>query len=520
MGFRFKKMNILFVRGPLTLSKYASAAPAVPPIGMAYIAAALIENNHKVKVVDVIGQAINEYYPYEEKTLYRGLSFDQIIDEIDQDYDVIALSVMFSQDWPLTIDLINLLKKRLPKAIVIAGGEHITAEPEGSLVSCEHLDICVLGEGEHTVIDVIQNLDNLHDVGGIYFKDSDRRVVKGNLSVRNRNPETFPWPAWDLFPMENYLSEGHGWGVNRGRSMPIIASRGCPYQCTFCSNPFMWTTRWVARPVEDVITEMKFYIKKYKAENFDFQDLTAIVKKQWIKLFCERLIEENLNVTWQLPTGTRTEAIDDEVAKLLMKSGCRNITYAPESGSEEVLIRIKKKIKLQHVYDSAKSCYKAGLDVKFNFIYGFPEDTFKNFFETTIFTIRLAILGISDISIAPFSPYPGSELFFQLQKEGKIPKKLDMDYYKNIPFSDMSATVSWCETFDSKQLNRARNITMIIFYFFSYLFHPSRPFKRIYNFINNIEETRMDKALGDMKRRKKNLSSNKPSPKSDAVRPF
>ena len=106
----------------------------------------------------------------------------------------------------------------------------------------------------------------------------------------------------------------------------------------------MWTTRWIPRDPDLLLDEMQFYQEKYGAENFDFYDLTAIVKKSWILDFCRKIEEREMKFTWQLPSGTRTEAIDGEVASLLYRAGCRNMSYSPESGSPTVLRRIKKKI--------------------------------------------------------------------------------------------------------------------------------------------------------------------------------
>ena len=118
-------------------------------------------------------------------------------------------------------------------------------------------------------------------------------------------------------------------------TVPILATRGCPYQCTYCSAPNMWLPRWIPRDPIKVVDEIEYYSKNFSAKNFPFQDLTAIIKKEWIKAFCEEIIKRNLNITWQLPTGTRSEAIDDEIASLLKKSGMTSMAYAPESGSEE-----------------------------------------------------------------------------------------------------------------------------------------------------------------------------------------
>jgi anaerobic magnesium-protoporphyrin IX monomethyl ester cyclase len=515
-------MKVVLIRAPMTLSKYASAAPAVPPIGLAYVAASVLSSGNSVKVIDPIGEAVESYVPYGENTLYRGLTLDSIVSRIEE-ADLIGLSVMFSQDWPLAVELINSIKAKLPSCNIVIGGEHAAAEPFGALEDCANLDYVITGEGDQPIVDLISALKTnaeLSTVSSLYFRGENNEIIANPKRPRIRDLDDIPLPAWDLFPLENYLSEGHGWGVNRGRSMPIVASRGCPYQCTFCSNPNMWTTRWVVRKVDKVIEEIVLYIKKYNATNFDFQDLTAIVKKDWIKDFCLKLIDLKLDITWQLPTGTRTEAIDEEVAILLYKAGCKNITYAPESGSSDVLRRIKKKISTDKMLHSAKVTVKAGLDVKFNFIFGFPEDKYIDFYHSIIFMIKLAYIGVSDISIAPFSPYPGSELFFQLQKSNRIPKKLDADFYNKIPFSDMSATVSWCNAVNSKNLNRARNFAMIVFYLVSYTTHPTRPFVRVLNFFKGVEESRMDKALGDMRRRFKFLKINKTGLDPKAIKPF
>jgi anaerobic magnesium-protoporphyrin IX monomethyl ester cyclase len=516
-----RQLRICLVRAPLTLSKFASAAPAVPPIGLAYVAASLLARGHEVQIIDSVGDAIDNYRDIGDGILYRGLTVDGILDRM-WTCDVVGISVMFSQDWPLARDLIQRVRSKLPDAIIVAGGEHVTAEPVGALEDAPGLDYVLVGEGDRVICDLLDHMqagESVANVAGVYYRSNGDIKMAGSTS-RIRAVDELPWPAWDLVPLENYLRGGHGWGVNRGRNMPIVASRGCPYQCTFCSNPVMWTQKWLVRPPEDVVKEIKFYIAKYRATNFDFQDLTAIIKKSWIIEFCNLLIAENLNITWQLPTGTRSEAIDEEVAPLLARSGCSNITYAPESGSEEVLRRIKKKVKPAHVLRSARACVKAGMNVKANFIFGFPEDTYRSHWPTFVFIWKMAIIGVYDISIAPFSAYPGSELFRQLQDQGRIPKKLDDEYYRRIPFSDMSKTESWAEEISPKGLNRLRNVAMLSFYLISYTLRPYRVFRTVWNFLCGREESRMDKALGDMRRRLLRIWAGKPGLAAGDVNPF
>ena len=513
-------MKITLIRAPITMSKYATASPAVPPIGMAYVASSLVKNGYIVKVIDSIGESIDSYCPLKDNMIYRGLSLEEIVGQCS-DSEYFGFSIMFSQDWLVVKQLIKLVKLRFPNSRIVVGGEHPTAEPYGTMRDCTEIDFIVAGEGDDAIINLLDSQMgklNIAELGNIFYRDTCGDVKKSSGKYqRQRNLDDYAWPAWDLFPLENYLAKGHGWGVNRGRNMPIVATRGCPYQCTFCSSPNMWTTRWTARSPEDVIAEIEHYIKIYNASNFDFQDLTAIIKKEWIKIFCQLLIDKKLNVSWQLPTGTRTEALDGEIATLLYRSGCKNITYAPESGSLDVLKRIKKKVHLQHVFSSARSCVQAGLDVKFNFIFGFPEDKAADFYASIRFMAKLALIGVSDISVAPFSPYPGSELFYALQRKGKIPLELDDNYYEKLPFSDMTDTVSWCESFNSKQLNQWRLFALLIFYFVSWTTHPSRPFKRISNLVRGVEESRLDKSLSEMLERIRGVRGKL---RATAVRPF
>ena len=189
--------------------------------------------------------------------------------------------------------------------------------------------------------------------------------------------------------------------------MPILASRGCPYQCTFCSSPLMWTTRWSARKPEAVLAEMKDYMRRYRVTNFDFYDLTAIVKRSWIVDFCRLLIAEGLDITWQLPTGTRSEAIDEEVARLLHASGCRIISYAPESGSRAELARIKKKVDPDRMIASMRGARRAGLTIKTNFVFGFPGSTWRDVRHSFAFLARLAVIGVDDVNVVSVLALPG-----------------------------------------------------------------------------------------------------------------
>lgn len=495
---------ICLVRPPTIYAANNLTTMYTPPLGVAYIAGSLKSAGFEIQVVDAVGESLDTRHRVGNDCYYYGLSFDEIVEAIDPETKIIGVTFNFSFEYPESRDLAKQIREKFPNSLFVGGGEHITAVPIQSLEESV-LDVGVLGEGEETMVEIaslyLENKLDLKSVNGIAYKDKNGDVVVNPRRQRKREIDEIPWPDWELIPVENYLDRGYGFGVNRGRSIPLMASRGCPYQCTFCSNPSMWTTRWIARDPDLVLDEMQFYQDRYQIENFDFFDLTAIVKKEWIISFCEKIRARGLKFTWQLPSGTRTEAIDGKVAKLLYDSGCRNMSYSPESGSLGVLKRIKKKIHPDTFISSINAAYKNGINVKCNIMLGFPGETYSELLETYRFIIRLARAGAYDLSVWAFSPYPGSELFEQI----KIQKKMVIDdkYYNSLrSYADRNATVSFSENFSNERLRKLRIIGILLFYGTSFFVRPYRPFKIIWNLLKGKQESRAEQGMVNLIRRK------------------
>jgi anaerobic magnesium-protoporphyrin IX monomethyl ester cyclase len=495
-------MKICLIRPSIVVPASNAITIFTPPLGLAYIAGSLRSAKFEVQMIDAVGESLDTRHPSNNDCFIYGLSQKQTIDRIDPDTEIIGIALGFSFEWPTCRDLMNAVRESFPKALLIGGGEHITAVPTQSLEDSA-IDIGVLGEGEETAVEIAiavsKNRLNPEEIPGIVFRNRVGQIHINERRPRKRNLDDIALPAWDLIPIENYLERGYGFGVNRGRSMPMMASRGCPYQCTFCSNPSMWTTRWIARDPDLLLNEMQLYQKEYNIENFDFYDLTAIVKKSWIVAFCDKIEERNMKFTWQLPSGTRSEAIDSEVAALLYKSGCRNMSYSPESGSIGVLERIKKKISLDSVIRSIDASFKNNMNIKTNIIFGFPEETLKEILESYHFIIRMAFAGAYDISIWAFSPYPGSELFSDISATGKL--RMDDAYYDSLrSYADPSKTVSYSVHISDKTLKVLRFIGTALFYVTSWSRRPYRPFKIIWNLMIGRQESRAELGLYNLLR--------------------
>ena len=449
------------------------------PIGLAYIVAA-VKDLVEVEVIDPIAERVdcNNPTPYKRNTSILGLTPPEIVDAVKSKPDVCLISSMFSAEWPVTRDLINLLKKKYPETIIIGGGEHFTALPEYSLQNSE-LDVCVLGEGELTIRELIEEIQRTNKIP-THLEGTVVKMAGG--SVRNparkriKNLEEIKLPAWEYFNVNRFLDVGvsnTANGIKGVRGMPLTATRGCPYQCTFCSNPTMWGNLWRARPVADVAAEMELWVRTYQATHFDFADLTAVVRKDWIVDFCNLMIEKKLNVTWGMPSGTRSEALDYEVLTLLQKSGCTDIDYAPENGSDYILKIMRKQINKDKMIESMKQCYKIGINAKANIIFGYPEEKRRHVLETFIYIFRIAKAGMNDLLVSSVSVYPGSHLYETFLKEGRI--KLDEDYFLDLT-SQGSLDVSECySNFYSKhELYFFKVFGFAYFYMFSLILHPKR----------------------------------------------
>ena len=238
-------------------------------------------------------------------------------------------------------------------------------------------------------------------------------------------------PDWDDFSPIVYHRNRFVGGMYSSRiTVPILATRGCPYQCTYCSAPNMWLPRWIPRDPVKVVDEIEKYVKTFGAGNFPFQDLTAIIQKDWIKAFCNELIRRNLKVQWQLPTGTRSEAIDFEVARLLKAAGLTSMAYAPESGSDTTRRLIKKKMTAPKLFESIDAAAAAGLNVAVSLVIGFPHDRPEHLAENLPFIDELAKHGVNDVSVGYYLALPGTELFHSLYDAGRI--KIDREYFRHI----------------------------------------------------------------------------------------
>jgi radical SAM superfamily enzyme YgiQ (UPF0313 family) len=499
-------MKIQLIHPPLYLNVKAMTAlrPGLP-LGLAYVAATLRKGGHDVSVLDAVGEAPDQVTQGARRQLFAlGLTLTEIVERLDPEAGCFGLTNLWSFSWPLVRELIQRIKTAYPDTPLICGGEHFTGLPEFSMEQAP-LDFIVLSEGEETTLNIVNALErddsDYEKIPGILYREANGRPARSlSPAIRRKHVDEIPWPDWDLLPIDTYNEHRYVSGFKAGKTIPILATRGCPYQCTFCSSPGMWTPRWYARDPKDVVDEIEHYVKTYGATNFPFQDLTAILKRDWIIAFCNELLKREMNITWQFPSGTRCEVIDDEVARLMRLTGCKSIAFAPESGSERTRKLIKKRLKIESMMKAVKASVRNGLNVSTFMVIGFPHDTKEDLKESARLVRRLAITGIDDSTVGFFFPIPNSELYRQLEASGRI--DLNDDFLLTPIFANdekLSPENNYCDHLSPRQLTLWKYRLLLNFYATSFAVRPWRVFKVLFNAIRGRETSKLESYLADLR---------------------
>ncbi len=427
-----KHLHVHLVRPAWGQGKHFHMFEGTPPLGLAYIAAALLQAGHAVTVCDAVLDGWDNVMPY-GPLVARGLANAEVVQRIPDDTQVLGISVTSTTDWPLVTDLVHRIRHARPDLKILLGGEHPSAMP-GFCLQTAPADAVVIGEGEQTAVEVLQawaSGDDLAQVAGVAFLGQDGQVVLTKKRPRIRELQALPQPAWHLFDIEGYQRRRFvGGALWQGRrSLPMLASRGCPYQCTFCTSPAMWSPLWLPRTPADVVAEMVELRDRYQVFDFSLHDLTTVVRRSWVEELCREIIAQNVGVSWQLHSGTRLEQVDAELLDLMRRAGLAYLVLAPESASERTRARVQKRMKTSDIERAIADAVASGIPLKVQVMNGLPGDEHRDALANVRFAARLGKLGVDAVGTAIFAPYPGTALFDELLQKGDIELGEDLIFF-------------------------------------------------------------------------------------------
>jgi anaerobic magnesium-protoporphyrin IX monomethyl ester cyclase len=504
----FSSKHLVLIRTPTVLpTSSVTAQQGVPSLALAYLASAAKTAGHRVTCVDALAEHLGTYRSFgEEGLLLAGLTVDEVIERVPKDCDAIGVSCAFSNDWIYSRRILEALHSSFPDVPLIVGGEHVSADPEFVLTACPFIRCCVLGEGERALIDVVEALSRdreLTEVPGVACLDPGGRLRRG--PTRNPVPDLdkLGWPDWESAPLVPYLDAGYGMAIQGVRSLPMLASRGCPYRCSFCSSPRMWTPTWRPRNVAEILAEARHYREKYGVEHLEFYDLSPGIDPKWLESFCHAVGE--LDLTWNFPSGMRSEALSRELLERMRASGCYKLTLAFETSSPRLVRAIRKQTQPGKILSAVRDSVRAGLITKANFIWGLPAQRRRDLLADFLFLLRLALAGMHDVTCFAFVPYPGSELHDQLVAQGQIRKTgQDAGYERFLAFNvynNPRRMRSWSAHLKDGQLSVCSLGGMALFYAAQFFFRPWRLPRLIAAIWRSQPVTMLELALAGIRRK-------------------
>ena len=413
------KKVLLFIPPAVTCKERIDINP-LPALGLGYLGAILEENGIEVKIVDCLIEGWGTRVKAGEDLIRIGLTFEEIEKIIRlYDPDIVGVNNLFTKQRENAHKIYALAKKINNNIITVAGGAHPTVMPELVLAD-KNIDYVVIGEGDRTIIELVRLIEGETDIlaldGVGYRENGEIKIIPKTRFIENL--DTLPFPSWHLLSMEKYfgLKVSHG-DRGRKRFSPVITSRGCPAQCSFCSAYAVWGRGFRYRSPENVIQELKQLKQLYGIEEIMFEDDNLTLNPKRAEEIFDLMIRERLNLEWDTPNGIAAWTLNENLLNKMKASGCRSLNFALESGNQYVLDTIiKKPLNLEKVKPLVRYAKGIGLDVGIFLVVGMPGETEEQIWDS----FRLAAqLGIYTPHISIATPYPGSELY-DLCKERKL----------------------------------------------------------------------------------------------------
>ena len=459
------------------------------PLNLAYFAGVIRQNGFQCSVIDAFGERTCQVWK-DNGFMFRGLTPLEVANKIDANSKVIVIyagNVTYHSSVIQLVKAISFRYRHIP-LIVMENTEAVTSYSLRRVQDAFYdvgVDYIVTGEAEERGMELLKAVINGDARKSISAADG---IGYRNNGVTHYIPpekqivdlDTLPFPAWDLFPLQNYwkLRYAHG-PFNTKRYLPIQTSRGCKYRCNFCIMPEMSNRKWRARSAVNVVDEMEEYSVKFGVREFHIEDPNPTVNDKRICNICEEIIGRKLNITWKIAAGTKVETIRDETTiDLMAKAGCRYISISPETGSPRILRKINKPFNLEHAIRMVKEMNKVGIFSQACFVLGYPGENDEDRQMTRKLVHDLTKVGVDEIALFIITPVPGSAIF-----DG---------FYGYGGYSQLNFSPTWRQ--DYTRLNRFRFGLYRNFLFWKLRYHPWKIAKQPVNFLTRRFETKMEMA--------------------------
>ena len=377
-------MNITFIQ------PFTGGADIEPPKSLACLAAYLDRAGHNVRLIDLQIDDIQEKW----ESVFSSESVD-----------LVGITAMTPQIRSAH-EIAQKVKTIKPDIPIIIGGVHASVLPEQTLLEFPAFDICVIGEGEETLLGLVSRYERNESMAdasvlGIAFRTQGENIVTPPRP-RIRDLDSLP-NHHQYYDFDYYLKYNTLEFVQKSAS--LILSRGCPYNCRFCATRNFWTNRYICKSVDGALDEIRDVMKR-GAKGIKFRDSTFVINKKWIREFCDKIIAEKLKFPWSM--NARVDLVDYDLFKQMKEAGLVSVFFGAESGSQRILDFYGKGITPKQTEDAFEICRKLKIHTGAYWMLGaLPEKR-----EDIEATYQLAKKVKADQSfVFIFMPLPGAELY-------------------------------------------------------------------------------------------------------------
>ena len=388
-------MNIVFVSPTWTddlgvFSKIAKKRNSQPPLGILYLAGVAEKRGHNVQVIDA------DVEDYTVDTLTHYLSH--------RNFDMVGITVT-SPIYHKSVHLARKLKTGGFMPPILVGGEHIYIFKKDEFPDC--FDYGLFGESDYTFDKFLGILESgqkdFKDLTGFIYRENDT-IVENEASERISELDKLGLPAMHLLKLQHYVMSFAKFKSRR--YLPIMATRGCPFKCAFCSEPL--TNPYVRfRSPKHIVNEIEKWVKELSVTHFFFMDSNLTLKRSQVHGLCEEILNRKLKITFE--GWTRANLVDEEILRLLKKAGLIRMSYGIESGDPKVLKIIRKEVSHEDMLNAFKMTEELGIEPACSVMLGLPGDTKKSVERTIRFVSKIPQILYANFSIA--NPYPGTEMY-------------------------------------------------------------------------------------------------------------
>lgn len=375
----------------------------------------------------------------------------------DYDPQVVAITVK-TLGWPACIEIAEMVRATVPRAVIVIGGPHLGIYPRESL-SWPCFDVAVVGDGEETFLELCERvrdggiepatISELDGTAGTIIRHPDGELCEGPPRALPKDIDRYPMPAWDLLPVADY----HCLTLFKPFAT-MVTTRGCPWHCGYCSQVYSEKLRF--RSPELVVDEMEHLEKTYGVKEIVFFDETFTIGKKRMRTFADEVLRRGLKVKFNI--RARVDTVDREVVRLLKRAGLRSIHMGVEAGTDRVLKIMNKQITRAQTEEAFRICREEGVDTRGYFMIGYYDATPQDIDETIRFA---SSLGLDWASFSVATALPATDLYTVARQRGYV----EGDFWRRYTI-DGGGTLPQLETetFTAEELRAWRTKAYLRFY--------------------------------------------------------